>query len=209
MILNCYNFILGDDETDNEDPLALPTTSTKTRHNRGSFVRLKRRDIPLYGYCPETDPFAIVTCRHCRKILKSTALKRHIDMRHDPMVKLEKIPDKYGNVEKIEKIKDAVEKISVTQHTEKSSVSNSQSTETSQKRHRHIQRKSTPTDNSNDAVPMQIEAPPQPPPPPPPPIQVSIISQQTTVIAQAIVHSHVERNVRQWYIHNNSSQFQL
>lgn len=173
----------SDDETDNEDPLALPTTSTKTRHNRGSFVRLKRRDIPLYGYCPETDPFAIVTCRHCRKILKSTALKRHIDMRHDPMVKLEKIPDKYGNVEKIEKIKDAVEKISVSQHGEKSSVSNSQSSDTSQKRHRHVQRKSTPSDNSNDAVPMQIDAPTQPPPPPPPPIQVPIIPQPITVIA--------------------------
>ncbi|KAL7015997.1 hypothetical protein ACKWTF_016765 [Chironomus riparius] len=173
----------SDDETDNEDPLALPTTSTKTRHNRGSFVRLKRRDIPLYGYCPETDPFAIVTCRHCRKILKSTALKRHIDMRHDPMVKLEKISDKYGNAEKIEKIKDAVEKISVTQHAEKSSVSSSQSSETLQKRHRHAQRKSTTSDNSNDPVPMQIEALPQPPPPPPPPIQVPKILQPPTVIA--------------------------
>lgn len=172
----------SDDETDNEDPLALPLTSSssspQSRHNRASIVRLKRRDIPLYGYCPETEPFAVVSCRHCRKILKSTALKRHIDMRHDPMVKLEKIPEKYGNIEKIEKIKDAVEKISVTSSQSEKTASES----SSQKRHRHVQRKSTPPDNSNDVVPMQIETPPQPQPPPPPPTVPK--QQPTSVIPQ-------------------------
>lgn len=75
-------------------------------------------------------------------VLKAAALKRHIDLRHEPVVKIEKIPEKY-----VEKISGGVEKISVAEP----------------KRSRHVQRKSTPSDNSNDSI--QIEAAPPPPPP--------------------------------------------
>lgn len=153
-----------------EAPAEDPLSSLPIRKSRGSIVRLKKRDIPLYGYCPESEPFAIVSCRHCRMVLKAAALKRHIDLRHEPVVKIEKIPEKY-----VEKISGGVEKISVAET----------------KRSRHVQRKSTPSDNSNDSI--QIEAAPPPPqpvvavqpvvkivevPPPLPPPQI----QQVTLI---------------------------
>lgn len=72
-------------------------------------------------------------------VLKAAALKRHIDLRHEPVVKIEKIPEKY-----VEKISGGVEKISVAEP----------------KRSRHMQRKSTPSENSNDSI--QIEAAPPP-----------------------------------------------
>lgn len=80
-------------------------------------------------------------------MLKAAALKRHIDLRHEPVVKIEKIPEKY-----VEKISGGVEKISVE----------------SKQRHRHIQRKNS--SESGSGV-VQIEAAPPPaivsiPPPP-------------------------------------------
>ncbi|KAG5667094.1 hypothetical protein PVAND_015093 [Polypedilum vanderplanki] len=145
----------SDDDTDTEvaeDPLALPSTSS-TRHNRGSVVRLKRRDYHIYGYRPETDPFAVVTCRHCRKVLKSTALRRHIDMRHEPVVKLDRI----------DKISGEVGKISVENKSEK--------------RHRHVPRKTTPPP-PKEIIPAQIEVAPQPPALPVLPIQPKQQQQQ-------------------------------
>lgn len=146
---NTKILILGDDDVDNDTPPEDPlSSSSKNRHNRGSIVRLKKRDIPLYGYCPETDPFAIVTCRHCRMVLKAAALKRHIDLRHEPMVKIEKM--------NLEKISGGVEKISVVP---------SSSEKTESKRHRHVQRKSTPVEESVkiEAAPIKIVTPPPPP----------------------------------------------
>ncbi len=128
-------FSPGDDETDNE-PAEDPLSSTN-RHNRGSVVCLKKRDIPLYGFCPEVDPFAIVTCRKCQMVLKASALKRHIDLRHEPVVKIEKMS--------VEKISGAVEKISVI------------TDRTDSKRHRHSQAKTSPIKLEN--IDIEIEAP--------------------------------------------------
>lgn len=90
-------------------------------------------------------------------VLKANALKRHIDLRHEPVVKIEKM--------NVEKISGGVEKISVVPSEKES------------KRHRHLQRKSTPVEES---VPMPIEV--APPPiivpkivTPPPPIQVTVV----------------------------------
>lgn len=64
-------------------------------------MRLKKRDVSLYGHCPQTDPFSVVVCRHCRMVLKAPSLKNHVDrQRHekdrkhelgDAVVKLEKL----------------------------------------------------------------------------------------------------------------------
>lgn len=63
--------VQGDDEssdgdTTDDDPLIAPTQ--KKRSSKGSVVKLKYKDRPLYGTCPGTDPFQIVTCRHCRMV---------------------------------------------------------------------------------------------------------------------------------------------
>lgn len=63
--------VQGDDEssdgdTTDDDPLIASTQ--KKRSSKGSVVKLKHKDRPLYGTCPETDPFRIVTCRQCRMV---------------------------------------------------------------------------------------------------------------------------------------------
>lgn len=100
-------------------------------------------------------------------VLKAAALKRHIDLRHEPVVKIEKM--------NVDKISGGVEKISVVPTSEK----------TESKRHRHVQRKSTPVEeNQIEAAPPPPVVIPQPiivpkivtPPPPPPPVpQVTVV----------------------------------
>lgn len=168
---------LGEDETDadtDDDPLTI--SSGKRQHKQGSIVRLKKRDVSLYGHCPQTDPFAVVVCRHCRMVLKPQSLKSHIERRHeskdrkhefgDAVVKLEKLAtashfDKTSIVtEKFDKISvvfDKHEKIpSSSVQTFVGNFEKSEKLEkvvADSKRHRHFQRKSaTPSENSNDAV---------------------------------------------------------
>lgn len=172
---------LGEDEADDT---ADDDTSSVLRHkNRGPIVRLKKRDIPLYGFCPQTDPFSVVICRICRMVLKPQCLKSHIDRRHererkhelgDAVVKLEKYcapVDKLsfdktsGVTEKFDKFSVLVERYDKIPATVQSFSSVVEKTEKHEKppepkRHRHFQRKSaTPSENSNDAV--HFEAPSQ------------------------------------------------
>ena len=163
----------------------MPATSSAKRQKKGgSIVRLKKRDMSLYGRCPQTDPFSVVTCRNCKMVLKPQALKNHMERRHekerkhelgDAVVKLEKyIPaeklsfDKTtsGVTEKFDKISvviDRYDKIPATvQSFNNTAVEKSEKHEkpSEPKRHRHFQRKSTtPSDNSNDAI--HFEAPTQ------------------------------------------------
>lgn len=169
----------GDDETDNDvADDDLPTSSAKRHKKGGSIVRLKKRDVFLYGHCPQTDPFSVVMCRNCRMVLKPQSLKNHIDRRHekerkhelgDAVVKLEKycgpLDKTSGVTEKFDKISvvmDRYDKIPATVQSFSNAVEKSEKHEKSvePKRHRPFQRKSTtPSDNSNDAV--HFEAPTQ------------------------------------------------
>lgn len=45
-------------------------------------MRLNRQDMSLYGLCPQTDPFFVVICGTCRKVLRPQGLQRHIEIRH-------------------------------------------------------------------------------------------------------------------------------
>lgn len=45
-------------------------------------MRLNRQDMSVYGLCPETDPFFVVICATCRKVLRPQGLQRHIESRH-------------------------------------------------------------------------------------------------------------------------------
>lgn len=151
-------------------------------------MRLKKRDVSLYGHCPQTDPFSVVVCRHCRMVLKPPALKSHIDrQRHekdrkhdlgDAVVKLEKLApaiserpvfDKTSCVtEKFDKISVVIDKYepkplagvqSFSGAAEK--VEKLEKASDVLKRHRHFRRKSaTPSENSNDAG-VHFEAPTQ------------------------------------------------
>lgn len=164
----------GDDdgETTDDDPLA---ANTNRHQQRGSVVRLKKRDSSLYGHCPQTDPFIVVTCRHCRMVLKAPSLKSHVDRhRHekdrkhdlgDAVVKLEKYTgssiDKTSSVtEKFDKISVVVDKYdklsnaaAVPSFTATVEKSDKVEKAAEAKRHRHFQRKSTtPSENSNETV---------------------------------------------------------
>ncbi|KAL0268786.1 UNVERIFIED_CONTAM: hypothetical protein PYX00_010606 [Menopon gallinae] len=44
--------------------------------------RLRQKDMPLFGHCPETDTFYTVVCSSCSMILMPHALKDHYDKRH-------------------------------------------------------------------------------------------------------------------------------
>lgn len=177
----------GEDDSDgdtDDDPLKV--TSAKRQHKQGSIVRLKKRDVALYGHCPQTDPFTVVTCRHCRMVLKPQSLKAHLERhrqekerKHDPedaVVKIEKLSgslERAVNFDKTSIVTDKFDKISVVvDKYEKVSPTSVQSFEKvhsfsgaggekleSKQRHRHFQRKSTPSENSNDAV--HFEAPQQ------------------------------------------------
>lgn len=161
----CLDFQLGDDETDIEDDPSSGPSSAKRHKKRGSIVRLKKRDMSLYGQCPQTDPFSVVICRNCRMVLKPQCLKNHIDRRHelgDAVVKLEKycapVDKTSGVTEKFDKISvviDRFEKVPATVQSFSNAVEKIEKHEkpAEPKRHRHFQRKSTtPSDNSNDAV---------------------------------------------------------
>lgn len=151
-------------------------------------MRLKKRDVSLYGHCPQTDPFSVVVCRHCRMVLKAPSLKIHIDRtRHekdrkhelgDAVVKLEKLSsvtserpvfDKTSSVtEKFDKISVVIDKYeskpvagvqSLSGAVEK--IGKPEKAIEATKRHRHFRRKSTtPSENSNDAG-VHFEAPMQ------------------------------------------------
>lgn len=174
----------SDDETDGDD---LGTNHRSSRHLRGSIVRLKKRDISLYGNCPLTDQFAVGVCRHCRMVLKLSALKGHIDrQRHEKeqkerkhdlgeaVVKLEKLADKTSGVtEKFDKISVVVEKFDKSATTSGFNVASEKLDKVEKvientKRHRHFQKKTASSENSSDAVQPSAESssasnsPPQP-----------------------------------------------
>lgn len=44
--------------------------------------RLRQKDMPLFGHCPETDVFYTVVCSMCSMILMPHALKDHCEKRH-------------------------------------------------------------------------------------------------------------------------------
>lgn len=171
------SFPIGEDETDgdttDDDPLAVPSN---VHQQRGSIVRLKKRDSSLYGHCPQTDPFSVVSCRHCRMVLKAPCLKSHLDRhrhekdrKHDlgeAVVKLEKLTSSVershvdktiGVTEKFDKISvvvDKYEKLSAVKNLSEVVAKSEKIGDKviDSKRHRHYQRKSTtPSENSNDA----------------------------------------------------------
>lgn len=61
--------------------------------------RLKQKDMPLFGHCPETDVFYTVVCSTCGMILMPHALKDHCEKRHGETV------DKYGDKSNSDKLK--------------------------------------------------------------------------------------------------------
>lgn len=171
-------FETGEDETDadtDDDPLK--GTSAKRQHKQGSIVRLKKLDVALYGHCPQTEPFTVVTCRHCRMVLKPQSLKAHVERhrhekerKHDPedaVVKIEKLSTSIvtEKFDKISVVVDKYEKVSPASvpsfekvHNFSAAVEKGEKPESKQ-RARHFQRRSTPSENSNDAV--HFEAPQQ------------------------------------------------
>ncbi|XP_076447842.1 uncharacterized protein LOC143284758 isoform X2 [Babylonia areolata] len=48
----------------------------------GDCMKLNKKDMDLFGYCPSTDEFMLVQCEACNMLLKPQALKRHIESRH-------------------------------------------------------------------------------------------------------------------------------
>lgn len=175
VIENRFLLNLGDDETDidipDKDPLE--ATSSKRPKNRGSIMRLKKRDTALYGHCPQRDPFSVVICRHCRMVLKPSSLKSHVDRRHEKdrehefgevNVKVEKFQpsserstfDK-GVTEKFDKISVVIDKYEKVVPSFTNLVVKTEKVEKNveAKRHRHFQRKS---ETSNDAI--HFDAPP-------------------------------------------------
>jgi hypothetical protein len=146
-------------------------TSSGNRHSkRGSIVRLKFRDSSLYGHCPQTDPFAVVVCRHCRMVLKAPCLKGHIERRHDKdrkydlaeaVVKLEKYTERPTVVDKTSGVTEKFDKISVVLDKYEKIPSFNGIVEKVEKvdknadlkqRQRHFQRKSTTPSESNDST---------------------------------------------------------
>lgn len=167
----------GEDETEvdtTEEDLLVPTTG-KRQHKNGPIVRLKKRDMYLYGNCAQTDQFSVVVCRFCRMVLKPNCLKSHIDRKHhekerkhelsEAVVKIEKLRSSVERAifEKTSVVTEKFDKIvvdskipSVVMNFTAAVDENSEKTN-ELKRNRHFQRKSTtPSENSNDAV--HIEA---------------------------------------------------
>ena len=49
---------------------------------RGSSMKLRLEDMPLFGLCPSQDEFYLVVCEHCEQVIKPQALRSHIESRH-------------------------------------------------------------------------------------------------------------------------------
>lgn len=161
-----------DAETSEDDPLVL--TSGKRHHKNGPIVRLKKRDMSIYGCTPQIDHFSVVVCRFCRMVLKPSCLKSHIDRRHhekerkhelsEAVVKIEKFSSSVERAifDKTTIVTEKFDKIIVDSKTPSIApgfadiiVEKSEKL-AEQKRHRHFQRKATtPSENSSDAAHLE------------------------------------------------------
>merc|ERR1712045_327259 len=45
-------------------------------------MKLRKKDMPLYGHCPAQDEFFLVVCKTCGHVIKPQALQKHIEQRH-------------------------------------------------------------------------------------------------------------------------------
>ncbi|XP_071529344.1 uncharacterized protein [Panulirus ornatus] len=59
--------------------------NTKTRRE-STTTRLKKEEMPIYGYCPRWEDFYLVVCDVCGHAIKPQALKQHIELRHGGLV---------------------------------------------------------------------------------------------------------------------------
>ncbi|KAL8609902.1 hypothetical protein ACOMHN_016377 [Nucella lapillus] len=48
----------------------------------GDCMKLNKKDMDLFGFCPTRDEFMLVQCDICNMLLKPQALKRHTESRH-------------------------------------------------------------------------------------------------------------------------------
>ncbi|KAK7076005.1 Ataxin-7-like protein 2, partial [Halocaridina rubra] len=51
--------------------------NTKSRRE-STTTRLKKEEMPIYGYCPRWEDFYLVVCDVCGHAIKPQALKQHI-----------------------------------------------------------------------------------------------------------------------------------
>ena len=49
---------------------------------KGSSMKLRVEDMPLFGLCPAQDEFYLVVCEKCNQVIKPQALRSHIEARH-------------------------------------------------------------------------------------------------------------------------------
>ncbi|XP_066973447.1 mucin-2-like isoform X1 [Macrobrachium rosenbergii] len=64
-----------------------PTSDSEDDENNKSrrestTTRLKKEEMPIYGYCPRWEDFYLVVCDVCGHAIKPQALKQHIELRH-------------------------------------------------------------------------------------------------------------------------------
>jgi hypothetical protein len=43
-----------------------------------NFFFFSFTDMPLFGYCPEVDPFVGVECNYCQKLVKTPFFRHHV-----------------------------------------------------------------------------------------------------------------------------------
>ncbi|KAK7503353.1 hypothetical protein BaRGS_00005274 [Batillaria attramentaria] len=48
-------------------------------------MKLNRKDMDLFGFCPSRDEFTLVMCEVCNLLVKPQALKHHMEIRHGPV----------------------------------------------------------------------------------------------------------------------------
>ncbi|XP_025106270.1 ataxin-7-like protein 1 isoform X1 [Pomacea canaliculata] len=55
---------------------------TDTKSDDSDSMKLDKKDMGLFGFCPSQDEFTLALCETCNLLVKPQALKRHIENRH-------------------------------------------------------------------------------------------------------------------------------